>query len=82
MLQTANRSAPRRGTDRFKSLKYINNRRNQIITKSTPSSNLESRLKSWTVDRMMEVLYEGRKSSQHKLAVAFWSKSGRRLKHA
>jgi len=79
MLTMQHRPAPDERTDRFKSLKYINNRRNQIITKSTPSPNLESRLKSWTVDRMMEALYEGRKSSQHKLAVAFWSKSGRRM---
>lgn len=79
MLTTAQRLTPERASRR-KSQKYVNNRHFNFSIKFSHPSNLESRMKSWAVDRMMESLYEGRESSQHKLATAFWKKSGRRLR--
>jgi len=40
----------------------------------------ERATKNWAVDRMAESLFEGKKSSLHKLALAFWKKNGRRLR--
>ena len=45
-------------------------------------SDFASEVKSWAVDRMMEALFEGQNSNQHKLALAFWKKSGKGLINA
>ena len=38
-------------------------------------------IKSWTIDRLVEYFFDGQRTNQHKLALAFWSKSGRLLKN-
>jgi len=43
---------------------------------------LEKSIKSWAIDRLAEALFDGANSPEHRLAVAFWKKSGRRLSHA
>ena len=60
--------------------KYFRHRNN--TTRKYSGSNFESRVKGWAVDRLAERLFQGRNSVQHRLAVAFWKKSGRRLSHA
>lgn len=81
MFQTAKWSAPRRGTDHFKYLQYRNNRPFNFSIKSSLPSNLESRLKSWAVDKMAERFFQGKNTPEHRHASRFWMKSGRRLKH-
>ena len=44
----------------------------------TPGA-LEKAIKNWAIDRLVEYHFDGVRSSQHKLAKAFWQKSGRRL---
>jgi len=43
------------------------------------SLDFASKVKAWAIDRMMEYFFDGQRTNQHKLAVAFWKKSGRRL---
>ena len=62
MLQTTNRPAPRRGTDRFKSLQYSNNRHQQIIKiprKSKREISLEAAIKEWCIDLLAESRFDG-----------------------
>lgn len=60
--------------------KYFRHRND--TTRKQFGSNFESRVKSWAIDLLAERLFQGRNSPQHRLAVAFWKKSGRKLKSA
>lgn len=45
----------------------------------TPGA-LEKSIKDWCINRLTEYHFEGKRTSEHKLALAFWQKSGRRLR--
>ena len=69
-----------RGRAKQRNAKFFNQL--NFTTKKYYESNFEQRVKSWAVDRMAEYYFQGQNSPQHRLAVTFWKKSGRRLKHA
>lgn len=45
------------------------------------TGSLERSIKSWAISRLAEAYFDGKDTSEHRLAIAFWEKSGRRLKH-
>ena len=51
----------------------------RLPKKSKRGLHLEAFIKDWAVDLLADSYFNGADSLEHKLAVAFWQKSGRRL---
>lgn len=46
----------------------------------TPGA-LERATKNWAIDKLAEHYFDGQNSPQHRLALGFWEKSGRKLRN-
>jgi len=42
---------------------------------------LERAIKNWAIDKLVERFYEGKNTPEHRHAVRFWKRAGRRLTH-
>ncbi len=71
-MKIKEKPVPDEGTSRLKNPRYV-------YEPNLATSALEKQIKSWAIDKLAEYHFEGKRTSEHKLAFAFWQKSGRRL---